>query len=65
MKAAPELFYDVQVDTGGYGIVWNDELDLACDELFANGVRVETPFDNLLLFGDATEYQFCKPLMAE
>ncbi len=31
------LFYDVRVDTGGCGIVWNDSIDLSCDELFANG----------------------------
>ena len=40
LKNAPELFYDVKVDTGGYGIVWNDELDLSCDELFENGIEV-------------------------
>lgn len=51
----PELFYEVHVDTGGYGVVWNDDVDLACDELYENGVQVETPFDNLLSFGDATE----------
>ncbi len=22
---------------GGYGIIWNDDLDLSCDELFENG----------------------------
>lgn len=51
----PELFYGVRVDTGGYGIVWNDDIDLSCDELFANGERVINPFDNLMAFGDATE----------
>ena len=55
LRQDPELFYSVHVDTGGYGIVWNDEIDLACDELYANGVQVDTPFDNLLSFGDATE----------
>lgn len=51
----PELFYEVSVDVGGCGIVWNDDIDLACDELFANGIQVDTPFDNLMSFGDATE----------
>lgn len=51
----PELFYEVSVDTGGFGIVWNDELDLSCDELYANGAQVDTPFDNLMAFSDATE----------
>lgn len=48
------LWSQVQVDAGGYGISWSDDLDLSCDELFANGVEVETPFDGLLAFGDAT-----------
>lgn len=48
--------YDcVSVDVGGYGIVWNDELDLSCDELWENGTVVETPFDGLMAFSDATE----------
>lgn len=55
LKEFELLFYDVEVDVGGYGIIWNDELDLSCDELFENGVTVETPFDNLMAFTDATE----------
>ena len=31
------LFEQVKVDIGGYGISWNDEIDLSCDELWANG----------------------------
>ena len=54
LEAAPELFAGVEVDVGGYGVVWNDELDLSCDELFANGVSVTTPFDGLMALGDAT-----------
>jgi len=38
-----------------YGIIWNDDLDLSCDELFANGVAVQTPFDGLMAFSDATQ----------
>ncbi|MBQ8795256.1 MAG: DUF2442 domain-containing protein [Clostridia bacterium] len=48
-------FNDVYVDVGGYGIIWNDELDLSCDELWENGEEVETPFDGLIAFSDATE----------
>ena len=55
LLSTPHLFYDVKVDLGGMGIVWNDELDLSCDELFANGVEIQTPFDGLLAFTDATE----------
>lgn len=50
----PELFSDVMVDIGGYGVVWNDDLDLSCDELFDNGSTVKTPFDGLMAFSDAT-----------
>lgn len=32
------LFNVVRVDVGGYGVVWNDELDLSCEELWENGV---------------------------
>jgi hypothetical protein len=32
------LFEQVRVDTGGYGISWNDDIDLSCDELYENGV---------------------------
>ena len=45
----------VHVDVGGYGIVWNDDLDLSCDELWKNGTVVKTPFDGLMAFSDATE----------
>ena len=51
----PELFTSVEVDVGGYGIIWNDDLDLSCDELFENGVAVQTPFDGLMAFSDATQ----------
>lgn len=54
LKDDPLLFNSVSVDVGGYGVIWNDEIDLSCDELFANGVQVNTPFDNLMSFGDAT-----------
>ena len=50
----PEQFCSVTVDVGGYGIVWNDELELSCAELWKNGERIDTPFDNLMSFGDAT-----------
>jgi len=54
LENEPELFNDVAVDTGGYGIVWNDELDLSCDELYENGKTIKTPFDGLIAMSDAT-----------
>lgn len=47
-------FTGAYVDVGGYGIVWNDDLDLSCDELWENGEQIETPFDGLIAFSDAT-----------
>ncbi|MGM9603969.1 MAG: DUF2442 domain-containing protein [Faecousia sp.] len=55
LENTPELFFGVEVDMGGYGIVWNDDLDLSCDELFENGKTVKTPFDGLMAFTDATQ----------
>ena len=49
------MFADVYVDVGGHGIVWNDELDLSCDELWENGEKIYTMFDGLMSFGDASE----------
>ena len=36
------LFNNVYVDIGGYGICWNDSLDLSCDELYNNGTIITT-----------------------
>jgi len=36
-----QLFRLVKVDAGGYGISWNDDIDLACNELWENGVPVD------------------------
>lgn len=55
LENAPELFSGVEVDVGGYGIIWNDDLDLSCDELYENGETVKTPFDGLIAFTDATQ----------
>ena len=32
-----ELFNKVIVDSGGYGISWNEEIDLAAEEIWENG----------------------------
>ncbi len=50
-----ELFYEVKTAPGGYGVVWNDDLDLSCEEIYENGKTVKTPFDGLLAFSDATQ----------
>ena len=35
------LFSLARVDTGGYGVIWNDYIDLACNELWENGCTVD------------------------
>ena len=55
LKNNEAKFACVTVDVGGYGIVWNDDLDLSCDELWENGMQIDTPFDGLMSFSDATE----------
>lgn len=37
----PHLFQEVSVDIGGYGISWNDELDLDADTLWEDGILIE------------------------
>ena len=55
LKEQPNLFSSVAVDNGGYGIIWNDDIDIACDELFLHGETIQTPFDGLMAFSDATQ----------
>lgn len=33
----PEIFSMASVDVGGYGITWNDEVDLSSNELWEHG----------------------------
>lgn len=37
---AESLFVQAEVDTGGYGLIWNDEIDLSESELWLNGVEI-------------------------
>lgn len=38
LQSIKGLFEQVKVDVGGYGIIWNDYIDLSCDELYYGGV---------------------------
>ena len=43
LLAKDEMLYRlVRVDTGGYGLSWNDDLDLDAEEIWENGVEVGT-----------------------
>jgi hypothetical protein len=55
LKYHSELYYSARVDIGGYGVIWNDDIDISCDELFYNGETIQTPFDGLIAFSDATQ----------
>ena len=36
------LFESVKIDNGGYGISWNDDIDLSSDEIYENGTKQPT-----------------------
>lgn len=36
-----ELFKKVKVDVGGYGISWNEDIDLSCEEIWQNGEKID------------------------
>ena len=40
LSATKGLFGQVKVDAGGYGISWNDDIDLSCEEVYRNGRSV-------------------------
>ena len=57
-KEHPDLFLQARLSSGGYAIIWNDELDLAEEEVWYNGwpewdesnlVTVEFEIDSELL----------------
>ena len=54
LKNNSTFFLDVKVDVGGYGVIWGDDFDLSCNELWENGETIKTPFDGLMAFSDAT-----------
>ena len=35
------LFYLVKVDVGGYGIFWNDDIDLSSEDIWENGIQIQ------------------------
>ena len=43
-KDNPDLFHQVKVDSGGYRISWNDELDLDAEDIWELGSDAENRF---------------------
>lgn len=39
------LYPQVKIDMGGYGLVWNDELDLSADGIYEKGTSCAPPDD--------------------
>lgn len=37
LKDIKGLYEQIHVDKGGYGISWNNHIDLSCNELYFNG----------------------------
>ena len=37
------LYEQIKIDIGGYGLVWNDELDLSADGLYEQGQPCQPP----------------------
>lgn len=34
------LFTKLNIDPGGYGISWTEDIDISCDELYENGRQI-------------------------
>lgn len=53
-KSARELFDKVIVDIGGYGISWNDDLDIDAETIWEDGILIEvqkqTSINHLLAY---------------
>ena len=49
------LFNKAYTDKSGYAVMWPEDIDISCNELWTNGELVNTPFDNLISFKDATD----------
>lgn len=54
LQKSEELFNNVSVDHGGYGISWNDNLDLDAETIWEDGVFIEwhkeTDLNHLLAY---------------
>lgn len=54
-ESVPGLFALARADVGGFGIAWNEDVDIDAEEIWQNGETVSTPFSNLLAMSDATD----------
>jgi len=40
-QTIPGLFETARISAGGYGIEWNDDIDIAAEEIYVNGTPLE------------------------
>ena len=45
LKDVDGLYEQAKIDAGGYGIVWNDDLDISAEGIYEKGVACATPDD--------------------
>lgn len=53
-ETSPDLFAKAKIDAGGFGVVWNEDIDLSANEIWANGKTLENSFNGLMAFSDAS-----------
>ena len=45
LKDVDGLYEQAKIDAGGYGIVWNDDLDISAEGIYEKGVACSAPDD--------------------
>ena len=53
-ETSPDLFAKAKIDAGGFGVVWNEDIDLSANEIWTNGKTLENSFNGLMAFSDAS-----------
>lgn len=56
-----QLFSQIHLSPGGYGIIWNEDIDLEAEELWYEGEDVDSPFRDLMAFKDAEDHWGLRP----
>lgn len=45
LKTVNGLYEQARIDAGGYGVVWNDDLDISAEGIYEKGAICDTPDD--------------------
>ena len=45
LAQVPGLYEQVKIDAGGYGLIWNDDLDISADGIYEKGTVCSPPND--------------------